>query len=160
MMDLSKFGTTFVQERRGIAAVQSYAAAKGLIWRETSRGDVGIDGQLEFVNLKGFATSRIIAMQVKAGPSFFQHPSDDGWKFYPEKKHRNYWEQFPLPVLLVLHNPDTGETYWVDVRQALRVPAREGQAYVNVPNANVLALLSWFQFLRACNPGMMALTQL
>jgi hypothetical protein len=33
MMDLPKFGTTFVQERRGIAAVQSYAAATGLIWR-------------------------------------------------------------------------------------------------------------------------------
>ena len=35
----------------------------------TSTGDVGIDGQLEFVKLEGFAISRIIAMQVKAGPS-------------------------------------------------------------------------------------------
>ena len=72
MMDLPKVGTTYVQARRGIAAVQNYAAAKGLIWRETGTGDVGIDGQLEFVNPDGFATGRTIAMQVKAGPSFFQ----------------------------------------------------------------------------------------
>jgi len=50
MMDLPKFGTTFVQERRGIAAVQNYAAAKGLIWREPSTGDVGIDGQLDLLS--------------------------------------------------------------------------------------------------------------
>jgi hypothetical protein len=40
MMNLPKAGTTYVQERRGVAAVQSSAAAKGLIWRETGTGDV------------------------------------------------------------------------------------------------------------------------
>jgi hypothetical protein len=48
-MELPKASTSYVQERRGIAAVQGYAAAKGQIWRETMTGDVGIDGQLEFV---------------------------------------------------------------------------------------------------------------
>ena len=115
-MELPKAGTTYVQERRGIASVQSYAAAKGLIWRETGTGDVGIDGQLEFVNSDGFATGRTIALQVKAGRSFFEHPTERGWKFYPKEMHRNYWEQFPLPVLLALHNTDNGETYWIDAR--------------------------------------------
>jgi Domain of unknown function (DUF4365) len=58
MMEFPRAGTTYVQERRGIAAVQNYAATKGLIWRETGTGDVGIDGQLEFVNAHGFATGR------------------------------------------------------------------------------------------------------
>lgn len=77
-------------------------------------------------------------MQVKGGPSFFQHPSEKGWKFYPEEKHLNYWEQFPLPVLLVLHNPDDGETYWIDARQALRVSTRDERPFIEVPKANLL----------------------
>jgi hypothetical protein len=141
-MQLPKAGTNYVQERRGIAAVQGYAAAKRQIWRETGTGDVGIDGQLEFVTAEGFATGRTVAAQVKAGPSFFQNQSAAGWKFYPEDKHRNYWEHFPLPVLLVLHNPDKGESYWIDARQALRAPTREERAYIEVPKANLLEMTS------------------
>ncbi|WP_234894474.1 DUF4365 domain-containing protein [Agrobacterium vitis] len=137
-MDLPKAGNTYMQERRGIAAVQGYAAKTAQIWRETGTGDVGIDGQLEFVTREGFATGRTIAVQVKAGPSFFQHRTGNGWKFYPEDKHRTYWEQFPLPVLLILHNTDTGQSYWIDVRQALRIPVREERAFIEVPEANIL----------------------
>ena len=141
-MDLPKAGSTYAQERRGIAAVQGYAAKMGQIWRETGTGDVGIDGQLEFITNEGFATGRTIAAQVKAGPSFLQHRTDAGWKFYPEDKHRNYWEQFPLPVLLILHNTDTGNSYWIDIRQALRVPTREERAHIEVPEANLLEATS------------------
>lgn len=137
-MDLPKAGSTYMQERRGIAAVQGYAARAGQIWRETGTGDVGIDGQLEFVTREGFATGRTVAAQVKAGPSFFQYRTGAGWKFYPEDKHRAYWEQFPLPVLLILHNTDTGHSYWIDVRQALRIPVREERAFIEVPETNLL----------------------
>jgi Domain of unknown function (DUF4365) len=137
-VELPKVGTSYIHERRGIAAIQAYAASRKQIWRETGTGDVGIDGQLEFVNSNGFATGRTLAVQVKAGPSFFRHESATGWKFYPEAKHRNYWEQFPLPVLLILHNTDTGVTFWTDARQALRTPSREERAYIEMPEANVL----------------------
>lgn len=136
-MQFPKVGATYAQERRGIAAVQSYAARRQQIWRETNTGDVGIDGNLEFVSAQGLAIGRLVAVQVKAGPSFFAHPSDCGWKFYPEEKHRHYWESFPLPVLLVLHDPDKEVSYWADVRQALRTPG-DGKAYVEVPASNVL----------------------
>jgi hypothetical protein len=132
-------GRTYSQERRGIAAVQSFAASKDQIWRETNTGDVGIDGQLEYVNDDGYATGKLVAVQVKSGPSYFEHPTDLGWKFYPETKHRRYWEQFPVPVILVLNDPETGHCYWVDVRQALRVPLRDDQSFIVVPKANVLA---------------------
>jgi hypothetical protein len=137
-MELPKVGNTYSQERLGIAAVQIYSARKKQIWRETDTGDVGIDGQLEFVNSNGFATGRTVAVQVKAGTSYFQQQTSAGWKFYPEEKHRNYWEAFPLPVLLVLHNTETGRSYWTDARQALRTPAREERAYIEISNANVL----------------------
>jgi len=57
-MKLPIVGGSYIQERRGIAAVQGYAADQRLIWRETGTGDVGIDGQLEFVTQDGFATGR------------------------------------------------------------------------------------------------------
>jgi hypothetical protein len=137
-MPLPKPGTNYAQERVGIAAVQTYAARAQQIWRETGTGDVGIDGNLEFVSADGFATGRLVAVQVKSGPSFFANPTTHGWKFYPEEKHRLYWESFPVPVLLVLHDPATGLSYWSDVCQALRAPSREEKAYLEVPSYNVL----------------------
>lgn len=98
---------------------------------------MGVDGHLEFVTPDGFTTSRIVAVQVKSGVSYFDKPSARGWKFYPADKHRHYWESFPLPVLLVLHNPNSGSAYWVDVRQALRNPDAE-KAFVEVPEGNLL----------------------
>ncbi len=79
-----------------------------------------------------------MAVQVKSGPSYFANPSGRGWKFYPEAKHRSYWESFPLPVLLVLHDPNSNISYWADVRQALRSPGRAEKAFIEVPELNVL----------------------
>lgn len=138
MAMLPKAGLTYGQERKGIAAVQSYAAGRGQIWRETDTGDVGIDGQLEYVSDEGYATGKIVAVQVKSGPSFFRNPTDLGWRIYPEERHQMYWEQFPLPVILVLHNPETSKSYWVDARQALRVPRRGDRSPIEVPSANLL----------------------
>ncbi len=130
-------GNTYGQERLGIAAVQLYAANHQQIWRETNTGDVGIDGHIEFVTKDGFATGRLVAAQVKAGPSYFSHPSTNGWKFYPSSKHRQYWEAFPLPVLLILHDPESKRSYWTDARQVLRTPGEE-RAYIEVSSNNVL----------------------
>jgi hypothetical protein len=136
-MELPKAGTTYANERLGVAAVQAYAALQQQIWRETGTGDVGIDGHLEFVNADGFATGRLVAAQVKSGTSYFAHPTDHGWKFYPKEAHRNYWELFPLPVLLVLHDPESRRTYWTDARQALRTPGND-HTFIEVPRSNVL----------------------
>lgn len=83
-MGFPKAGATYAQERLGIAAVQRYAAHRQQIWRETGTGDVGIDGNLEFVNTDGFATGRIVAVQVKSGRSYFGNTSPIGWKSYPK----------------------------------------------------------------------------
>ena len=123
-------------ERLGIAAVATAIANLGLIWRETPTGDVGIDGQIEHVNAEGLATGRLVSVQVKSGLSYLAHETDNGFRFYPDEKHRRYWEQHPLPVLLVLHNPETHQSYWTDVRQQLRGEAPG--AALNVPKDQIL----------------------
>lgn len=137
-MQLPKVGDTYSQERLGIAALQTYAARRHQIWRETGSGDVGIDGNLEFVDPDGYATGRIVAVQVKSGQSYFSNKLDHGWKFYPQEKHRRYWESSPLPVLLVLHDPNRGVSYWSDVRQALRSPGRDGKPFIEVSALKIL----------------------
>ncbi len=135
---LPKAPPTLAQERLGIAAVALVAAKKNLIWRESPAADVGVDGHLEFVDAANRATGRLVGVQVKSGPSFFQNESDAAWHFYPEPKHRGYWERYPLPVLLVLHSPRDDLSYWVDARQALRSPEQSSKAYIAVPKANIL----------------------
>jgi hypothetical protein len=132
----------YPQERVGVAAIQSFAADRGQIWRETPNGDVGIDGQLEYVDASGAATGRTLAVQVKSGPSYFSHETQRGWKYYPAHKHLLYWERYPLPVVLVLHDPASRQSYWVDARQALRTPGGERASYIEVPKNNVLQSVS------------------
>ncbi|WP_270828343.1 DUF4365 domain-containing protein [Aeromonas sp. Y318-1] len=45
----------------------------GMIFRETSSSDVGIDGQIELVNDDGSATGMLIGVQIKSGDSFVNH---------------------------------------------------------------------------------------
>jgi hypothetical protein len=126
-----------LQEHAGILAVATEVNRMGLIWRETVMVDIGIDGQIEFVNEAGEAVGHLAAAQVKSGPSYF-HDHGSEWRFHPEAKHRFYWERFPIPVLVFLHSPADGATYWVDARQALRSPGRSSSGYIQVPKSNRL----------------------
>jgi hypothetical protein len=89
-MALPQLPANLQLERAGILAVATELNRLGLIWRETPMADVGIDGQIEFVSDTGEATGRLVAAQVKSGPSYFNHGSDEAWRFYPQEKHRFY----------------------------------------------------------------------
>jgi len=125
-------------ERAGIISVAAEVNRLGLIWREQPSPDVGIDGQIEMVDDQGRATGRIVAVQVKSGASYLLRSSEDDWLFSPDEKHRFYWEVFPVPVLLMLHSPLDGLTYWVDARQSLRSSKLRDSRPIAVPRTNVL----------------------
>ncbi|WJY00843.1 DUF4365 domain-containing protein [Curtobacterium sp. 458] len=112
--------TDFV-EQAGVLTVAGIVNQARCIWREVLHRDVGIDGHIEYVTPDGEATGRTVAVQVKSGASRFANTTTDSVRFTPEAKHRQYWESYPLPVILVLHNPETMETLWTDAREALRV---------------------------------------
>ena len=137
-----KVDAAFSQERLGVNAVAAFAAANNLIWRENNSKDVGIDGHLEYVNEAGMATGRMIALQIKSGPSFFRHDDGESWRFYPEEKHRTYWERFPVPVIVVLHKPDTGESFWIDVRHAYRRGAQDEAVAISVSKNQTLSSIT------------------
>jgi hypothetical protein len=125
------------QERAGVLAVALELNRLGLIWRETPMADIGIDGQIEFLDRSGRAVGRLAAAQVKSGESYFRDGGTE-WRVYAEEKHILYWERFPLPVILFLHSGRDGGIYWVDARQILRNPDRQSRTYIGVPKRNRL----------------------
>lgn len=122
---------TYFQERAGVLRVAEQLNSRGLIFRETPNADVGIDGYVEQVDAAGQATGATIAVQIKSGASYLRD-GGDSWLFYPEAKHKAYWEMYPLPVVLMLHDPDSNEVYWTDARLQLRSDQRK-QSSLLVP---------------------------
>ena len=109
----------YFQERAGVLKVADLLNKAGIIFRETPNADVGIDGYIEQVDEGGAATGATVAVQIKSGPSYFRDGGEN-WLFYPKEKHESYWEMYPLPVLVMLHEPRTDAVYWTDVRLQLR----------------------------------------
>lgn len=117
---LPKVPETAFVERQGVIRVEEAANTAHCIWRETLMRDVGIDGQIEYVDPEGHATGRLVAVQVKSGESYFTGSGRDYVSYSPPERHRLYWERSPIPVILVLHDPSTGELVWTDARAAIR----------------------------------------
>ena len=133
-MDLPLVTDESFTERDGVNKVAVVVNGARCIWRETPLRDVGIDGQIEHVNTQRQATGRIVLVQVKSGPSYFERASEIDVPFYPSGRHLAYWGHAPLPVVLVLHNPDSGETIWSDARRAIQ--SGRGSP-IRVPRQNV-----------------------
>ena len=139
---------TYFSERAGVLQVGALLNSFGLIFRETPNADVGIDGQVEFVDDCNRATGATIAVQIKSGASYFID-AGESWKFYPTSKHQTYWELFPLPVILMLHDPNANEIYWTDVRLQLRSDQRKKSPLL-IPKSNVLSIDSRTALFGSC----------
>ncbi|NQW39374.1 MAG: DUF4365 domain-containing protein [Cyanobacteria bacterium] len=110
-----------LQEDRGLTQVHQACVEMGAIWRPTPCHDLGIDGQMEFLDNTDsvVSTGKIVAVQVKSGPSYFTRQTTEGFVYYPSRRHRSYWARLTLPVLLVLHDPSQCLTIYTEVRKQL-----------------------------------------
>ncbi len=100
--------------------VQAIAGEAGQIWRPTSFGDWGIDGEVEFKDYQGRATGRRIYLQLKSGNSYLEPRKKDGAEIFRIKsdRHAEYWRNQPCPVWLVIRTSDerSGSSIrWMDL---------------------------------------------
>lgn len=101
-------------ERIGANATESIALqALGWIFREQPISDMGIDAHLESVE-KNNPTGKLLGVQIKTGESHFV-VKDDLLVYYGSLVHLDYWLTHSLPIIIVAHLPNTGETYWAHV---------------------------------------------
>jgi hypothetical protein len=146
-----KVPDNYFTERQGVLAVSMQLNNIGFIFRETPNADVGIDGQIEYV-ADGKAPGRLAAAQIKSGESYFRDKGDH-WAFYPEQKHKFYWECFPIPVYLFLHNPQSGLTYFTDARYYLNIPDSDREySYIPVPKTNRLDTIPGEELIKSTGP--------
>ena len=109
--------------------VHAIAGEAGQIWRATSFGDWGIDGEIEFKDHKGQATGRRIYLQLKSGNSYLETRKKDGAEIFRIKndRHAEYWMSQPCPVWLVIRTTDerSGSSIrWMDLSAYLRLESQ------------------------------------
>ncbi|MBG6179987.1 DUF4365 domain-containing protein [Arthrobacter sp. CAN_A1] len=92
--------------------------------------DLGTDLWLQPRDERRIDLNAVAGAQVKTsrskgpGSKYFKSPSKDddgnleGWWYYEaENDHFDYWTKHTAPHLLILHDLETGESYWVHVTQ-------------------------------------------
>lgn len=99
-------------ERAGVAALAKAAHERlGWLCREQPVNDFGVDAILELVE-NGHTAGRLLGAQIKSGTSWFNEPTRDGWTFRFNDEHAQYWFDYDIPVMVVLHDPVSGMLYW------------------------------------------------
>jgi hypothetical protein len=112
-------------DRIGIQTVGEQFERAGYIFREQPISDYGIDAQIEFVESE-IVTGKLIALQIKTGVSWFQESTPQGYVFRGDKEHLEYWVEHSLPVLIILHNPETHTSYWQAIKTENVIPTGKG----------------------------------
>ena len=76
--------------------------------RARTTHDYGIDAHVEIVDNQR-PTGKLIALQIKAGLSFFEEEANEAYILRTNDKHIAYWVGHSMPVVLVLFNPETNQ---------------------------------------------------
>lgn len=106
--EMARYSAT---ERIGVNAVEAiFVKELGWIFREQPIADMGIDAHVELVD--GEPTGKLLALQIKTGKGNF-HETPTAYVYYGTDAHLDYWTRHALPVALVVHLPESGETLWV-----------------------------------------------
>jgi hypothetical protein len=130
--------STVQTERLGIAAVDKILTSAGWFFRELPLPDEGVDAQVESATDDGRPSGRLLALQIKSGPSWFSRPTDEGWNYSIKANNLAYWRKYSLPVVIVLYAPAKDEAYWQVIRDDLIVDTGRGGQMITVPSDNRL----------------------
>lgn len=124
-------------DRTGIHAVATIFTDLGWAFREQPTSDYGIDAQAEKLQPDGKAGGKLVALQIKSGASYFR-TRGDGYVFYGEDRHRDYWVNHSLPVFIILHDPTTKLTLWQRVERHLIEEGKDRRWAIAVPASQTL----------------------
>lgn len=123
-------------ERVGVSKIQLLVNQElNWIFREQPTDDYGIDAQIEIFDGK-YATGKLIAVQIKSGPSYFQEANGNHIIYRGDEKHLVYWTKHSLPVIIILYNPETEECIWEHISKDKIQKTGETGWKVLVPRTN------------------------
>ena len=98
-------------DRLGVAVNQIAFESAGLLFREQTVHDYGIDAHAELVEAKR-PTGQLIGIQIKTGSSYFSEEAGDYYIYRSDDDHVQYWINHSLPVILTICDPSNGSVHW------------------------------------------------
>jgi hypothetical protein len=125
-----------ITERIGVHKVAlTFLEKYGWIEREQFVADFGIDTQIEIVE-DNIPTGLLYCIQVKAGESYLKG-NDNNIVFYFDEKHKSYWLNHSLPVILIVCDLNTNDKYWQFVNTETVNKTKEAWK-IEIPKKNLL----------------------
>lgn len=123
--------------RIGVSSTEKIINQMGMIFREQPTDDYGIDAQIETIE-NGYATGKLIAVQIKSGEYYFSETTNESIIYRGERKHYDYWLNHSLPVIIVLYNPTNDTCYW-NVVNSKTAKLTTKNWKIEIPFSNLLA---------------------
>lgn len=132
---MSKFSPT---ERIGVSKIETIFL-KEFEWipRTILATDVGIDMTVE-ISEKGEPSGELFAIQIKTGESYFSEESNNKIVFRGKEKHLNYWLNYSLPVIIILHNPENDLTIWQEITES-NISKTKKSWKIEIPKHQILS---------------------
>lgn len=134
---MKRFNNT---DRKGVNAVEKIILDANWIPRSVFQTDVGIDMEVEVCEDEE-PTGQLIAIQIKTGESYFKEIVFDNIIYRGNLVHLKYWLKHCLPVILVLHNPVTGQTIWQNIDEEKITRTKTGWK-IPIPKSQILSMES------------------
>lgn len=115
-----------------------------LIWRETTKNDFGIDGEVEITGQnsegKRIAVGEIIKIQIKSTSkgSYIHNESDKSFDFLAKDNDIDYWTSFNLSVVLIIYDDRSSKLYAKKIDESDLILSRKHQKITFDKKTNAL----------------------
>ena len=113
------------QEWKGLDRISIVVHEMKCIFREITKDDFGLDGEIEVVVPKadgqGYETNGgIIKVQAKSGESYVKQDADTGFVTPVEKSDLEGWHNAPYPVLFIVYHPRDDKLYYKEIKSYVK----------------------------------------
>src|SRR3954451_942801 len=98
-------------EWNGLDRISVLVHQMGNIWREMTKDDFGLDGEIEVVTPKADGTGSettggIVKVQAKAGESYIRFDTPTSFSTPVDPDDLIYWQSCTFPVLFIVYHPN------------------------------------------------------
>jgi hypothetical protein len=95
------------------------------LWREITKDDFGIDGEIEILSPKpdgkGYhVTGSVIKVQAKSGMSYIVQNSSSHFSAKSSKDDFDLWFRANFPTLFIIYHPEDDKLYWKEMQSYLK----------------------------------------
>ncbi|MGC9323050.1 MAG: DUF4365 domain-containing protein, partial [Kosmotogaceae bacterium] len=109
------------QEWRGLDRISLVVHEMHCIFREITKDDFGIDGEIEVVEEKpdgtGYQTTGgVIKVQAKSGMSYVTQDTPERFVSPVKKDDLETWYRANYPTAYIVYHPDDDRLYWKEVK--------------------------------------------